>query len=110
GKTGEHLSDEHRLCKELLDLAGPVDGDAVLFGKLVDTENCDDVLELLVALEHFLDTPGDCVVTVTNNLGRKDRRRRGQRVHSRVDTEGRNVTAQFGRTVEVGEGGERRRV
>src|SRR3954462_1105145 len=32
GQAGEDLGDEHRLRQEPLDLAGPVDGEAILFG------------------------------------------------------------------------------
>src|SRR5262249_1447781 len=49
---GEHLRDEERLRQEALDLARPRDGQLVLVGELVDPEDRDDVLELLVSLEH----------------------------------------------------------
>src|SRR6188508_2634737 len=45
--TREHLGDEERLREEFLDLAGPVDGEAVLVGQLVQAEDGDDVLQLL---------------------------------------------------------------
>ena len=57
-QAGEHLADEERLGQEALDLPRPVDGQAVLFGELVEAEDGDDVLQLPVALEHLLDAPG----------------------------------------------------
>ena len=44
GETGEHLGYEEWLAQEALDPPGPVDGDAVLFGQLVETKNGNDVL------------------------------------------------------------------
>src|ERR1700710_2894079 len=55
GAAGELFGDEERLREETLDLAGPRDRLAVLVGELVDTEDGDDVLELLVALQDLLD-------------------------------------------------------
>jgi len=46
------------LGQEALDLPGPVHGDPVLLGQLVETEDGDDVLQLLIALEHALHPAG----------------------------------------------------
>src|SRR6266568_5811799 len=79
-QPGEDLADEERLRKEPLHLAGTRHGDAVLFGKLVEAKDGDDVLQLLVALQHLLHPPGDLVVTGPDDLGSEDVRRRGERV------------------------------
>src|ERR1039458_3230080 len=50
GGTGELFGDKERLGEEALDLAGPLHGELVLVGELVDTEDRDDVLELLVEI------------------------------------------------------------
>ena len=55
GEPGEHLADEERLREEPLDLPGPGHDDLVFLGQLVEAEDGDDVLELLVALEHLGD-------------------------------------------------------
>ena len=110
GQAGEHLADEERLAQEPLDLAGAGHDDLVLLGQLVETEDGDDVLELLVALQHLLHPPGAVVVTLADDLGGEDVRRRRQRVHGRVDAERRDLAGQLGRRVEVGEGRERRGV
>ena len=70
-EAGEHLAHEERLGQEPLHLAGPVDGDAVLLGQLVEAEDGDDVLQLLVALEDLLHPAGHVVVALADDLGRR---------------------------------------
>ena len=111
GQTGEDLADEERLRQEPLDLAGPGHRDLVLLGELVETEDGDDVLELLVPLQRPPATRrAHVVVTLAHDLGRQDVRRRRQRVDRRVDAERRDLAGELGGRVEVGERGERRRV
>ena len=86
-QTGEDLGDVHRLRQEALHLAGPRHGDLVFFGQLVETEDGDDVLQLLVALQDLLHAAGDAVVALADDLGRKDRRRRCQRIDRGIDAE-----------------------
>src|SRR6187399_515370 len=66
-QAGELLGDEERLREEPLDLAGPGHRQLVVFGQLVDAEDGDDVLEVLVALQHLLHRPGDPVVLVAED-------------------------------------------
>src|SRR4051795_9537194 len=80
GKAGEDLADEERLREEPLDLAGPGHDDLVLLGELVETEDGDDVLELLVPLQDLLRAAGHPVVLLAHDLGREDVRRRRERV------------------------------
>src|SRR6058998_1911499 len=47
-EAGELRSDEHRLRKKLFDLAGTSHGPLVVVGKLFDTENRNNVLQILV--------------------------------------------------------------
>ena len=108
--AGENLGDVEGLRQEALDLAGPVDDQAVLVRQLIEAQDGDDVLQLLVALQRLLDAAGRVVVTLTDDLGREDRRCRRQRVHGRVDAKGSDLTGQLRRCVEVREGRERRRV
>src|SRR5207249_7099693 len=53
--AGELLGDEVRLREEALDLPRAGDDEAVVVRELVDAEDGDDVLEVLVALQHLLD-------------------------------------------------------
>lgn len=69
--TSEDLSDSEGLAHETLDLTGTLDGELVLLGKLVHTENGDDVLKRLVVLEKLLDTSGNVVVLATDDGGVK---------------------------------------
>ena len=110
GRPVKTSADEERLGQEALDLAGPRHRDAVLLGELVETEDGDDVLQLLVALEHLLHPAGAVVVALAHDLRRQDVRRRRQRVDRRVDAERGDLAGELGGGVEVGEGGERRRV
>src|SRR5688500_16678888 len=64
-QTGELLGDVGVLREEPLDPAGPGDDDLVLLGQLVDTEDRDDVLQLLVALQDLLDPDRAVVVRLT---------------------------------------------
>ena len=57
----------------------------VLVGELVDAEDGDDVLQLLVALQHLLDLGRGAVVLLADDVGLEDRRGRVERVDGRVD-------------------------
>src|SRR6478752_4059619 len=62
--AGELLGNVGVLRQEPLDPAGPGHDDLVLFGQLVDTEDRDDVLQLLVALQDLLDPDRAVVVSL----------------------------------------------
>src|SRR5699024_5622737 len=108
--TGEFLGHIRVLRQELLDTPGPVDGDLVLLGEFVDSEDGDDVLQLLVLLQDTFDAVGDLVVLLTDVSGIEDSRGGGQRVHRGVQAPGGDVARQLGSGVEVGEGRGRCRV
>src|SRR4051795_5125301 len=109
-EAGELLGHVGVLRQEPLDAARPRDDDLVLLGELVDTEDGDDVLQLLVALQDLLDPDRAVVVRLADVLGGQDPRRRGQRVDGRVDAERGDLARQLGGGVEVGERRGRRRV
>ncbi len=54
--------DVERLREEALDLAGALHEHLVVLGELVHAENRDDVLQILVALQHLLHALRDRVV------------------------------------------------
>src|ERR1041384_4018705 len=83
--TGELLGDEERLREEALDLACPGNRLLVLVGELVDAEDRDDVLQLLVALQHLLDLGGGAVMVLADDVGLEARRGRIEGVDRRVD-------------------------
>ena len=70
-EAGELLGDVGVLRQEPLDPAGPGDDDLVLLGQLVDTEDRDDVLQLLVALQDLLDPDRAVVVVLADVLRRR---------------------------------------
>ena len=82
----------------------------VVLRQLVDAEDGDDVLQILVALQHLLDRAGHAVVLVADDPRIEDARGRGERVDGRVDAELRDGTRQVGGGVEVGERRRRRRI
>src|SRR5687768_4550583 len=72
GDTRELLRDRERLRHEALDPAGPPDHELVFFRELVHSENRDDVLKLLVALENPLNVGRYLIVAVAEELGVED--------------------------------------
>src|SRR5829696_1818499 len=108
--AGEGLGHEERLRQEALDAPGPVDGELVVVGELVDAEDGDDVLQLLVALQHLLDLVGHGEVVLPDDLRLEDGRGRVERIDGRVDPLLEDRPREHGRRVEVGEHGGRRRV
>src|SRR5881628_2264570 len=65
-QAGELLRHEERLRQEFLDLAGPGHDELVLFRKLVDSEDGDDVLEVLVALQDPLHAARGVIVLLSD--------------------------------------------
>src|SRR5438067_2423803 len=85
GRAGELLGHEVRLRKEALDLPRPRDHEPVLVGELVDAEDGDDVLEVLVALEHLLDARRRPVLLGGDDPRLERARDRVERIDRRVD-------------------------
>src|SRR3989344_4625025 len=108
--AGELLGHVERLRQELLDLTRAGHGELVVLGQLVHAKDGDDVLEVLVTLQHFLHAAGNVVVLLAHHVGRKDRRARVERIDGRVDAElGQAAGKNHGR-IEVTEGGGRCRI
>ena len=82
---------------------GACDDDLVLFRELVDTEDRDDLLQLLVLLEDLLDSGRDTVVVGADVARVEDAARRRQRVDRGVQTLRRDLARELGRRVEVRE-------
>src|ERR1035437_4361977 len=103
--AGELLGDVERLGEELLDLAGARHNQLVLVGEFVDTQNGDDVLEILVALQGALDHLGHLVVVLADDEGIQNARGGSQRVDGGVNAQRGDIAREVGGGVEVGEGG-----
>ena len=110
GRPRELLGDEVRLRQEALDPARTTNDQLVFVGQLVHAEDRDDVLEVLVALEHLLHPRRRRVVLVADDVGLERSRERGQRVHCRVDPLLDDRALEHDRRVEVGEDARRGRV
>ncbi|CAB4747227.1 unannotated protein [freshwater metagenome] len=65
--AGELLSGHHVLAKEALNAAGPVDQLLVFLRQLIDTENRNDVLEILVTLQDPDDFLSDPIMLLTQD-------------------------------------------
>src|SRR5919199_276962 len=108
--AGEHLGHVERLTEEALDAPRALHGELVLIAQLVDAKDGDDVLQVLVLLQHALHLARDVVVVLAHDARRQDRAYRAQRVHGRIDAPLGNGALERDRRVEVGEGRRRRRV
>ena len=107
---GEGLGHEHGLRQEALDLARPHHRQLVFLGKLLHAQDGDDVLQVLVALQHPLHLPRHLVVLVADDAGVEDAREAGQRVHRRVKPLLGDGALQGDDGVQVAEGGDDARV
>ena len=105
GHTGELLCHVEALAQEALHLAGAADRALVFLAQLVHAHDGNDVLQLLVALQHLLDGAGDLVVLLTHDLRAEDAAGGIQRVHSGIDALRSNVTAQDRGGIQMGKGG-----
>ena len=73
GRPGELLGHVEGLGEKPLDLAGARHGELVLVREFVHAEDGDDVLQVLVPLEHLLHGAGRAVVFLTHDLGSRMR-------------------------------------
>ncbi len=75
------------LGKETLDFPRAVHDQAVFLGKLIHTHDRDDILKLLIALQHLLDGARYPVVLLADDFRRKNSGGGVQRINSRENTE-----------------------
>lgn len=103
--TGEDLSNLEGLGEELGDLAGTVDDKLILLAELINTEDSNNILELLVLGEHLDDILSDVVVIDGDDIGVHDTGGALQGVDGGVDTGLGDGTIEDGGGIEMGEGG-----
>src|ERR1035441_5641545 len=87
GTPRENLGHRERLTQEALNLTGAENRNFVVGRKLIHAEDRDEVLQVLVALEDFLDAAGNFIVLLADNLWGQRARSRSQRVHGWVDAQ-----------------------
>src|SRR5579862_3469943 len=109
-RAGELRGREERLRQVPLDLPRARHDELVLVGELVDAEDGDDVLQVAVALQHFLHARGAPVVLVRHDAGLERTRRRAERIDGRIDALLDDGARERRRRVEVREHVRRRRV
>ena len=95
------------LGQEALNAAGPVHRGAILRAQLVHAQDRDDILQLLVFLQHHLHRPGGLIVFLAQGARLQDAGAGLQRIHRRVDAQLRDGAGQHRRGVQMGEGGGR---
>ncbi len=110
GDAGEHFRHVERLRQEALDLARAVHGLLVLFRQLVHAEDRDDVLQLLVALEHRLHAARGVVVVLADHQRIELAARGVERVHRRIDAERCDLAREHDGRIQVRESRRRRRI
>src|ERR1051325_1243056 len=81
--AGENLRDGERLAQEALHLARAGNGEFVVGRQFIHTENRDDVLEILVALQDLLNATSDFVMFLADNFRREGARAGSKRIDSR---------------------------
>src|SRR5581483_1516742 len=107
-QSGELLRYEERLGQEALYLARALHHDLLVFAELFDTQDGDDVLQVLVLLQHALHASGNAVVLLTHHTGVEDGRGRRQRVDGGIEALVGQRALQGDGGIEVGEGCHRR--
>mmetsp|Transcript_10743 Transcript_10743/g.25675 ORF Transcript_10743/g.25675 Transcript_10743/m.25675 type:complete len:533 (+) Transcript_10743:41-1639(+) len=108
--AGEDLSDVEGLAHELLDLAGAGDRDLVVLTQLVHSEDGNDILQVLVILEHLLHLTRELVVLLADDARVEHARCRVERVHGGVDSKLSNAARKHSRRVQMRKGGGGRRI
>src|SRR5215472_13596138 len=109
-EAGELCRHEHWLRKELLDAPRARDRPLVFVGKFFNSEDGDNVLQVLVALQNRLDRARHGVMLLSNDARIENAREAGQRIDRGINAAFHNLPAQVRGGVEVREGCGRRGV
>src|SRR6185437_6285768 len=107
GKLFGHVE---RLREKLLHLARSSDGHFVIFAQLFNTENGNDVLQILVALQYSLDALGHFVVLLADHVRVENTRSGSQGINRGIDSDLRQRTRKHRGGVEVSKGRGWRRI
>ena len=109
-KARKLLCHAERLRQEVLDLTGTRYRQLILIGKLIHTQNSDDILQILVLLQNRLHRTRNLIMLDADYIRRQDTRGGVQRIHRRINTHRRNITRQNDLCIQMREGSCRRRV
>src|SRR5262245_12225955 len=86
-KAGKLFCNVERLRKETLNLPRARDSQFVIFRQLVDSQNCDYVLQILVALKYAFYVLSNLVMFLTNYSWIENSRSGGERIDGRIDSQ-----------------------
>ena len=109
-RVRKHLGNKERLRQEFLNLASADHCLLVILGKLVHSQDRDDVLQLLVALQYCLDATRTVVMFLTDDVRVENTRGRVERVNGGVDAQLGNISRQYECRVQMRERSRRRRI
>ena len=84
-ETSEVRGNVEWLGEEVTDASSSCDDGFILIAKLIDAKDGDDVLELFVTLQEFLDATGDFVMLLSNDGWVKHVRRGFEWINGWVD-------------------------
>ncbi len=101
GHAGKCLRHMEGLGQEPLRLTGAVHKCLILFRKFVHTENRDNVLQLVITLQHLLHLTGNRIMLLADDIGLQNPGTRCKRVNRRIDTLLYDLTGQNGRRVKM---------
>ena len=104
-RTGEYFCHEERLGQEALDLTSTRYHQFVFFRQFIHTQDGDDVFQFLITLQDGLNATRGVVVFLTNHQRVQLTAGGVQRVNGRVDTQRRDLTAQYHGCIKVSKGG-----
>ena len=102
-EAGELLGHVERLRQEALDLAGARHGQLIFVRQFVDTQNRDDVLQILVALQDLLHALRRVVVLLAENARIENARGGRQRIDGGINAQFRDRARQVRGRVQVRE-------
>src|SRR5215471_3622375 len=108
--TSEDLRHTKRLTEKTLNFARSKYRHLILRREFVHSENGNNILQIFVTLQYFLDTTGNFVVLLAHNIGCQCTRSGGERIYSGIDPKLRNGTLEHDGGVEVCKRGRRCRI
>ena len=109
-ESGELSGNEERLREEPLNLASAGNDQLVFVGKLVETENRDDVLKIFVTLQNALHVLRSIVMLLADDARIENARRRRERIDRRINSQLDDLTRESGDGVKVRKRSRRRRI
>ena len=110
GSSSEGFGDVKGLGQEALNFARPSDGHAVFFRKLIHTENRDDILQILIALQNQLHRTSDLVMLRADDMGIQNPRSSVERIDGGINAQLGDLSRKNRGRIEMSKGRRRSRI